>query len=274
MRLYICADMEGIAGVASAPQLTPEGFEFERAREWMTGEVNAAIRGARAAGVTDIVISDSHGTGQNLLLDALPDDVEVVRSWPRPLHMMQGVEDAGTIGAFLIGQHSGNTDMEGTLAHTMMGAAISEIRLNGEPASETRINGAIAGHFGVPVLLATGDAAYADHARGLFGAIETVATKTWITDHCNRTMMPARARQLIEAAASRAIANRAAAAPYRIAGPITLEIVWKHRFPSQVLAMLPGFERSGPSTMRMVVDDMVAVAGVIAAVTGYDTSRR
>ena len=83
LKVYISVDMEGITGVVSSDQLGPTSFEYQRAREWMTGEALAAIQGARDAGATEIVVSDSHGNGENLLIDQFPDDITIVRSWPR-----------------------------------------------------------------------------------------------------------------------------------------------------------------------------------------------
>jgi len=92
-KIFISVDMEGIAGVVQPAQLGPDGFEYAKAREWATGEVNAAIEGARAAGATEFVVCDSHGNAQNLLIDQLPDDVRIVRGFPRPLEMMQGIDE-------------------------------------------------------------------------------------------------------------------------------------------------------------------------------------
>ena len=89
-KIYISADMEGLAGVVTAEQLGPTGFEYQRFRRFMTEEVLAAIEGARAAGAGEILVSDSHGNGQNLLIEMFPDDIQVIRSWPRPLMMMEG----------------------------------------------------------------------------------------------------------------------------------------------------------------------------------------
>ena len=89
MKIYISADMEGVAGVVNREQLATDGFEFQQFRKFMTEEVNAAIEGAREAGATEIVVSDSHGTGLNLLMDVLPQDIQLIRSWPRPLGMME-----------------------------------------------------------------------------------------------------------------------------------------------------------------------------------------
>ena len=82
MRLFISVDMEGIAGVVSWHQLVRNGFESERAREWLTAEVNAVCEAAFAADVSEIVIADSHYEGLNLLIDRLPESVEIVRHWP------------------------------------------------------------------------------------------------------------------------------------------------------------------------------------------------
>jgi D-amino peptidase len=112
VRIYISADMEGVVGVVTGEQLGPQGFEYQRFREFMTQEVNAAIQGAIDGGATEIVVSDSHGNGQNLLIEKLPRGILLVRSWPRPLGMMQGI-DSTFAGAVFIGYHSGTTNPEG-----------------------------------------------------------------------------------------------------------------------------------------------------------------
>ncbi|MDH3440397.1 MAG: M55 family metallopeptidase, partial [Gammaproteobacteria bacterium] len=93
LKIFISADMEGVVGAVTGEQLSPGGFEYERFRGFMTAEVNAAIDAARAAGATEFVIADAHGNGQNLLIEQLPDDVTIVRSWPRELSMMGGIDD-------------------------------------------------------------------------------------------------------------------------------------------------------------------------------------
>src|SRR2546425_11107109 len=100
-KIFISVDMEGITGVVQPAQLGPEGFEYQRAREWMTAEVNAAIQGARDAGPADVVVCDSHGNGQSVLIDTLPDDVQIVRGFPRPLEMTQGIDDTFAAAMFV-----------------------------------------------------------------------------------------------------------------------------------------------------------------------------
>src|SRR5687768_15773919 len=109
LKVYISVDMEGITGVVTNEQLGPAGFEYQRFREFMTKEALAAIQGARDAGATEILVSDPHGNGQNLLIERLPADVMVVRSWPRPNMMMQGI-DSTFDAAIFIGYHSGTTN--------------------------------------------------------------------------------------------------------------------------------------------------------------------
>ncbi|MGD2068673.1 MAG: M55 family metallopeptidase, partial [Gemmatimonadota bacterium] len=156
LAVYISADMEGVTGVVTSEQLGPGGFEYALFRELLTEEVLTAIDAAREMGATRIVVSDSHGNGQNLLIDRLPEDVPVIRSWPRPLMMMEGVQD-GFDAALFVGYHASTTNPRGVRAHTMSSANLTAVRLNGTPMSEAGVNAAIAGHFGVPVVMISGD---------------------------------------------------------------------------------------------------------------------
>src|SRR5215204_32855 len=85
LKVHISVDMEGIAGVVTGEQLGPTGFEYGRFREFMTREALAAVEAAKSGGATEVIVADSHGNGQNLLIDQLPADVRVIRSWPRRL---------------------------------------------------------------------------------------------------------------------------------------------------------------------------------------------
>jgi len=176
LKLYISADMEGITGVVTDEQLGPAGFEYQRFREFMTAEVNAAIEAAFAAGATEILVSDSHGNGQNLLIEKLPKNVQIVRSWPRPLMMMQGIDETFD-GVICIGYHSSTTNPEGVRAHTMSSANLADVRLNGISMPEAGINAAIAGYFNVPIIMISGDDAVAKEVTTLLGNIEAAIVK-------------------------------------------------------------------------------------------------
>lgn len=268
-KLYISADMEGLAGVVTGEQLGPGGFEYERFREFMTQEVLAAIRGARAAGVGEIVISDSHGNGQNLLLELLPDDVTVVRSWPRPLMMMEGL-DSTFMGAVLIGYHAGTTNPDGVRAHTLSSANLADVRVNGRSVPEAGLSAAIAGEFGVPVLVVTGDDAAVAEAQTLLGRVETVVVKWNYGFHSARTLTPAAAARLIEERVAAAVRRRAEFRPWRLERPVTLDVRFKSYRPSQLLAYLPQVERTDAHSIRFIGRDMLEVSRFLEFLLSYE----
>ena len=259
-RLYISADIEGIAGVVSGEHMSPAGFEYNLAREWYTAEVNAACDAAFANGIDEIVMSDSHGNGQSLLIDKLSDKVQLIRSWPRPLCMMEGVQEGNFVGAMLIGYHAGASDMRGALRHTLHGGAISEVRLNGQVASETVISAATAAHFGVPVIMVSGDDAYIEHAQSVLPKVEGVVTK-WATSFTSaRMLMPPVAQRLVGEGAANALSRLSDFKAERLPDNIVLEVVCMQRKAAELLEYLPGVERSDAYTIRFVGKDMIVIA--------------
>ena len=269
LKVYISADMEGVVGVVTGAQLGPSGFEYAKAREYMTREVLAAIRGARAAGATEILISDSHGNGQNLLLDELPPDVTVVRSWPRPLMMMQGI-DASFDAAIFIGYHAGTTNPDGVRAHTMSSGRLADIRLNGQSVPEGGINAAIAGHFGVPVVMVSGDDAAVAEVSHVVGDIEGAVVKWNNSFHSARTLMPQAAYRLIEEKVETALRRLDDFEPVELETPVTLDVRFKNYRPPQLLAYLPIVERTDAHSIRYVGEDMVAISMFLEFVLSYE----
>lgn len=271
LKIYISADMEGVVGTVTGDQLGPDGFEYERARRWMTEEVNAAIRGVRAAGATEILVSDSHGNGQNLLLDELPEDVAVIRSWPRPLGMMAGMDDTFD-GAIFIGYHASTDNSAGVRAHTLSSARLTSVKLNGVPVPETGLNAAIAGHFGVPVIMVSGDDAIAEEATALIGDVETAVVKKAYGFHSAETMMPAAAYRLIEETAKRAVERIGDFRPWDLGGPIELEGRFKNYRPVEALGYLEIVERIDSHTIRYTGRDMIAVENFLTFLLEYDSN--
>ncbi len=268
MIVYISADIEGVAGVVSPAQTVQQGFEYERARRWMTEEVAAACEGALVAGANEVIVSDSHGNGQSLIIEELPANTRVVRNWPRPLGMMQGVETPGVACAMLLGYHTGAHHRSGVLAHTSSGLLFSELRLNGAPASETTISAAIAGQFGVPTVFASGDAAYLSHATELLGdALTTVATKDAFGRYSAMTLRPQDAAAKIQRAAEEAVRSSGEATPFTIDAPVTFEAEFQRHIPAELLDYLPCAERISSHTVRFIGEDMVAVSKFLSFVT-------
>jgi D-amino peptidase len=271
LKVYISADMEGITGVASADQLGPASFEYQRAREWMTGEVAAAMQGAREAGATEFVISDSHGNGESLLIDRLPTDVpvRVVRSFPRPLAMMEGIDSS--FGAVIfIGYHTSTSSLTGVRAHTISSALLTRIALNGVAQSEAGINAVIAAHFGVPVVMITGDDEIVAETKRRLGNIEGVAVKRAIGFHSAETMVPSVAAELIHQRAKAAVQRRGEMKPYAMTRPVTLEVSMKNYRPVELLSYLPNVQRIDSHTVRFVGKDIIEVSKFIEFLTNYD----
>ena len=270
VKVYISADMEGIGGVVTGEQLGTSGFEYQRFREFMTEEVLAAIRGARAAGATEILVSDSHGNGQNLLIERLPDDVQVVRSWPRPLGMMEGIDETFACALF-IGYHTSTSNAEGVRAHTFSSATLTDVRLNSVSVSEAGFNAAVAGHFGVPIAMVSGDDAIVAEAKAYIGELEGAVVKHALSFHSARTSTPGASRQLIEETARRAV-ERASFRPFRLEGRVTLDVSFKNYRQAEMLAYLPIVERTDSHSIRFAGNDMVAVSRFVQFMNGYETS--
>jgi len=255
-RLFISADMEGIGGVVSKEQCSTDGFEFQKAREWMTQEVVAVCETASDCGFDEIVVADSHSTGQNLLLDDLPQAVRVVRAWPRPLGMAQGIDSGTFAAAALIGYHSGATDIRGALAHTYSGLDVAELRINGKPCSETVLVALTAGKFGVPVALVSGDDAYVEHAQTVLDNVEGVVTKYWQSRLSTMTLTPAAARDALRVGARKAFNRLGDFKPMPQAAPYAFELRFRNRFRAEMLSFLPFVERLDANSIRFVAQDI------------------
>ena len=269
MKIYISADMEGVVGVVTSEQLGPQGFEYARFREFMTQEVNAAIEGALAGGATQIVVSDSHGNGQNLLLERLPKDVLVVRSWPRPLMMMQGIDETFG-GAIFIGYHTATTNSAGVRAHTLSSARLADVQLKGVSVSEAGLNAAIAGHFNVPVIMISGDDAVVKETQALLGDVEGAVVKWASGFHSAKTIMPEASYQLIREKVTKAVRRIKDFKPYKLAGPIQLDVRFKNYRPSEVLSYLSIVERTDAHSIRFIGRDMIEVSKFLEFIVTYE----
>lgn len=267
-KVHISVDMEGVVGVVTADQLGPAGFEYGKFREFMTNEALAAVRAATEAGATEIVVADAHGNGENLFIDQFPDGVRIVRSWPRPLGMMGGI-DRTFQAALFIGYHSSATNPAGVRAHTFSSATLTRVALNGVAVSEGAFNAAIAGHFGVPVLMVSGDDAAVAEVQALVGDIEGAVTKEHLGFHSALTLTPRASYALIYQKAKAAFARKAGLKPYVVRTPVTLDVSFKHYTAAELLAYLPGVERTDARSIRYVAKDMVQASTFMQFVTHY-----
>jgi D-amino peptidase len=268
LKVYISVDMEGVAGVVTADQLLPGGFEYERFRHFMTDETLAAVRAAKQAGASEIVVSDSHGNGENLLIEEFPKDVRIVRAWPRHGGMMAGLDSSFTAAIF-IGYHASTTNPKGVRAHTFSSAHYARVLLNGSTVTEGEFNAAYAGAKGVPVVFVSGDDAAVEEIKARLGNIETVETKKSLSFHSAETLTPAASCEKISATVKSALSRLHDFKPYVIKTPVTLEITFKNYMPAEVLSYLRAVERVDSHTIRFVGKDMDEVEDFEEFVSSY-----
>jgi len=265
LKVYISADMEGIGGVSTwGVQALPNGREYEKFRRLMTQEVNAAVAGAFDAGATEALVSDSHGDGQNIDIELLDKRVRLIRAWPRPLGMMQGVDETFDAVVF-VGYHASEGQASAILAHTFNGRM--EVKLNGIPVPEAGFNAAIAGEFGVPVVFLSGDQTIGEEANRLLGPIETVVVKQASGFYSASMMHPEESQRLIRAGVKRAVERRGAIKPYKLAHPIKLEITFQDVVNAELASYLPGVERPRGNAIVFTPRDMVEASKFLQAVT-------
>lgn len=269
LKVYISVDMEGVVGSVTGDQLGPSGFEYGRFREFMTQEALSAIRAAKESGATEILVSDSHGNGENLLIEKFPQDIRIIRSWPRRLSMMAGIDETFDAAIF-IGYHSSTTNTEGVRAHTFSSARLTRVSLNGTDMPEAGVNAAIAGHYGVPVVMISGDDAIIKEARSIIGDFEAAEVKKSLSFHSANTITPEASYQLIYDKVKAALARLGDFKPYRLRKPVTLEVGFKNYRPVQVLALLSQVERVDAHTVRFVGEDILKVSDFLVFMGSYN----
>jgi len=259
VRVHVISDMEGVAGIVKWQQTTGGEKAYDEGRVLYTEEINAAVRGAKAAGATEIVVMDCHGAGGaydfNSLVPELLDPVceyVVQQEWTEYTAFLESGCDA----ALFVGMHAMAGTADGVLSHTVSGQAWQNLRFNGRLVGETGINAALCGNWGVPVLLVTGDRAVCAEARELLGErLTTVEVKEGLGRFSARMQTPSRARELIEEGARQALSDLKADAPYDPVRPCENAIDFTTPDRLQEYANRQGIELTGPRSIVVRGDD-------------------
>lgn len=268
VKVFISVDMEGIGGVVTAEQLSPTGFEYSKFREYMTAEALAAIAGAREGGATEFVVADAHGNMQNLLIDKFPAGVTIVRGSPRPLMMMEGI-DSSFSAVMFIGYHAATTNPKGVRAHTISSATFSAVKLNGRPMAESGINATIAGYFGVPVVMVSGDEQAVAEVQKFTGNVEGAIVKRSIGFHAAAVMPPEASQALIHAKAKAAMLRLKDFKPTPATGPFGLELSYKSYQPAELMAYMPGVTRVDSHTIGFRAASIVDISRFVEFAISY-----
>jgi D-amino peptidase len=263
MRVLIACDMEGISGVVHWDQVSPKHAEYARFRQIMTDEVNAAIDGALDGGATDIIVTDGHNNGRNIVIEQLHAPARLVSGSPAPLSMVQGAADVDV--AFFIGYHARAGTLNAVLCHTWTDE-VRGVWLNERAVGEIGLNAAVCGHFNVPIGLVTGDAAAVHEAIDLLGPLETVAVKQALSRMSALCHPVAENHRAIRAAAQQALAARPM--PLKMETPIRLKVELNRPDQADRAARLPGLVRLDGTRVEWLGRDMLEVYSAFRGIAG------
>jgi D-amino peptidase len=248
MKVFVSVDMEGATGVVHNDQLMPGKFDYARGREFLTADVVAAVGAALSLDeVHYVLVCDGHGNMRNLLLEKLPKTCEVVvgPASSKVLCQSEGLDESFSAVLF-VGYHARAGTRDAVLAHTWIGSLLHEVRVNGRVFGETALNAAIAGEFGVPVVLVTGDEAVCREAKGDLGEdLVTVAVKRATGPKAAVCRTPAATSEDIRLGALQGLDGWKSRKPFRVAGPVDIALAMHQVAQAERAAQRPGVERTG-----------------------------
>lgn len=239
MKVYISVDAEGLSGIFKLSQVIPGNREYEFMRRMMASDVNAAIRGAAAAGADEILVNDCHNLGDNLPIELLDPRAQLLSGADKPLIMAEGLE-RGFDAAMLIGYHAPK-GFKGVVSHTFFYGAVVDAKINGVSFGEGDLVGHVAGYFGAPLVLATGDDCLCARCEQLMPGVHTVVTKEHIGNGSAICRHPSATAADIEKAAEAAVRQRSNIKPLRIDGPVQLDLTLSSATMAQLACNIQGF---------------------------------
>ncbi|MGI8688708.1 MAG: M55 family metallopeptidase [Thermomicrobiales bacterium] len=254
MNVYVSVDIEGITGVIHADMMMPGQREYDRGRRLMTQDANAAIEGLVQAGAEFILVNDGHGPMRNLLFEEMHPAAHLLSgTGDAKDHCQLEMADSRSFdAAVFVGYHAMARTPKAIHPHTIAGAVVSELRINGRPHGETGLNAAVLGAMGIPVVMLTGDTTTVAEARAFLGEeIETVAVKEACGRNAALCRPPSATRPEIIAAATRALAKRDRVPPYTPDQPFRLEVDFLTMPQCDRASRTAGVERTGPLTIRV-----------------------
>lgn len=254
MKVYISVDMEGATGINNSHFTSRKQSDYKRGQKLLTGDVNAAILGARDAGAREILVNDAHGSMTNILIEDLEEGARLISGSNKPLLQMAGIDESFSAAMF-VAYHAREGAEDGILNHTIVGSVVTEIRRNGIPVGETGINAGIAGAMGVPVVLVTGDDKVAKEAQEIIPGVETAVVKTGLDRHTADCLPPRETSKLIRKAAAAALEKREQIPAHNIEGPVVFDLTFKTTSSAGLACLFPCVEKVGPKEVRIQHDD-------------------
>jgi len=248
MKILISADMEGATGVTWPADVEPGTEQWQRCRQMFTSDVNAAVAGFMDGGADAVLINEAHATMRNLLLERLDERAVMLTGRHKDLSMVEGIQRGDVDGVAFVGYHAA-AGAEGVLAHTYLPSSITAVRVNGEHASEGRLNSLVAAEYGVPVVLITGDDRACADAAGYAPDAPAVAVKECVSRYAAICLPPAVSAAAIRSAAAASVLLAGRRPPQR-AGEFRAQIEVDAEQLAQAAAIVPGVRRAAGRTVE------------------------
>ena len=276
MKVLISADMEGTCGVVSWVQVMPPEYggeahsqdRYYRTRERMTAEINAAVEGALAAGADEVIVNDSHDGMRNIIPDKLHPAIRFITGNDKPLGMAQGVDLEGVGAMFYTGYHAKAGTPAAPLAHTWTGW-LNNVKINGVSTGEFGINAAVAGDYGVPVTMISGDDKAVAQTQAFLGEqVAGAVVKEGISTFSALHLHPERARELIRGAAEQGVRNAASATPFVLPAESAIELTFEHQARADQAINVPGVVRTGERSVAWITQNGRDFISTFRAVIG------
>jgi D-amino peptidase len=242
--IFIITDAEGVAGVCRQDQTDPKDSEM---RQLLTGEINAAVDGFFSGGADEVVVWDGHDGSQTLSALTIHPKARLLMGAMGPGMTME----RGYAAMAFIGQHGRANSRGGVMAHSYSSLGIQKMLMNGKPVGEIETRTALAGWYGVPVILLSGDQAAASDLAAIVPAAELAIVKEGLGYYACLSMSAASARDLIRERARSAMQKIPQIRPYKIEGPVTIEVEYTTRStPRPDTELAPGAEVVDARTIR------------------------
>jgi D-amino peptidase len=246
--------MEGATGIVTSRHVMSNDSEYGRMRRLLTGDVNAAVEGAVEAGASEVLVNDSHGSMINILIEELHPKARLISGSNKQLCQMQGV-DGGFDAAMFVGYHAREGTDDAVLNHTLLHGTVQEITCNGRPFGETALNAGLAGHYGVPVVMVSGDDKVAREAREFLGPVETAVVKEGLDRLVADCLPPSRTKSLIREAADRGVRRAKELSPFKVDGPVTFRVTFKATTGTSLPVLFPCVKKVDSKTIEVVGED-------------------
>ena len=258
MKVYVCTDLEGVAGIVSTDeQCVATGKYYEQAKRWLTAEINAAVEGMFEEGVTDALILDGHGPGAISYEDLHPKATLLHGRPTSPREWRNAVVNEYDV-AMMIGQHAMAGTRDGVLNHTQNSRTVEYYKLNGTPIGEIAQFALHCGAMGIPMIFLSGDEAACREVRELIPAVTAVSVKRGLSRFSAISLASAEAHRVIREGVREAIRNHREQPikPVVWKGPFVLEKRFFHSEVGDAYDGNPIATRLDAKTVRLTGDDI------------------